>query len=523
MTCKILTGCALQQLPTLGDQSINCCVTSPPYWGLRDYGVTGQMGLEKSPDEYVATMVAVFREVRRVLRDDGTLWLNLGDSYASAWACNRRSKLGAGSPDLSERMPRGIVRGKRMERGHGRWGGGNNPAPGLKEKDLIGIPWSVAKALQSAFYAGRIKNEHDRIWLSAIIDGEGSISGYHHTRKDDGDVRTGININITNSNTDLLDKAQVIWPASRQEHMPSGLGHFGNRNIFRWVPFSAEEKSSLLQELYPHLIAKKKQALLAWNFLEMMKGSKKIMHLPSTSHDAKSKRSWICHSLSKLNSGVVVDIPDWILEPPSLYESGWYLRSDIIWHKPNCMPESVTDRPTRCHEYIFLLSKSRKYFYDSDAIKEPCSESTAARVSQDVENQAGSTRANGGAKTNGAMKAVVSKQRGHSRRHDGFNDRWDQMEREEQCSGMRNKRDVWRVAPANYKAAHFATFPPDLIRPCILAGCPLGGAVLDPFAGSGTTGQVALSHGRSFVGIELNPAYVKLIEDRMANTQPGFM
>jgi DNA modification methylase len=205
----------------------------------------------------------------------------------------------------------------------------------------------------------------------------------------------------------------------------------------------------------------------------------------------------------------------------ALQADGWYLRSDIIWAKPNCMPESVTDRPTRSHEYIFLLTKSRKYFYDADAIKEPCSESTEKRVAQDVESQAGSVRANGGAKTNGPMKAVVSKQRGHSRRHDGFNDRWDQMERTGQCSGMRNKRDVWTVAPANYKEAHFATFPPDLIKPCILAGCPVGGTVLDPFAGSGTTGQVALEYGRKFVGIELNPDYVKLIEQRLANTQPG--
>jgi DNA modification methylase len=331
---KILTGDALAMLRTLPDASVDCCVTSPPYWGLRDYGIEGQIGREDSPEAFAAALVLVFREVRRVLKDEGTLWMNLGDSYASAWPCSRVSAIGNGS----------LENGKRENRPP------RLPA-GLKEKDLIGIPWRVAFALQA---------------------------------------------------------------------------------------------------------------------------------------------------------------------------DGWFLRSDIIWAKPNCMPESVTDRPTRSHEYIFLLSKSRKYFYDADAIKEPCSESTEKRVAQDLENQAESARANGGAKTNGTMKAVVSKQRGHSRRHEGFNARWDQMEKSEQCSGVRNKRDVWTVSPAQYAEAHFATFPPALITPCVLAGCSAGGTVLDPFAGSGTTGQVAIENGRNFVGIELNPAYVKLMESRLFKSQPGF-
>lgn len=327
---QIITGDAVKSLAQMAESSVDCCVTSPPYWGLRNYNVDGQIGIEKTPSEYVENIRAVFREVFRILKPKGTLWLNLGDSYASKWACNRRSEMGAGSPPIEQRQDR---------------------LAGLKEKDLIGIPWRVAFALQS---------------------------------------------------------------------------------------------------------------------------------------------------------------------------DGWYLRSDIVWVKPNCMPESVTDRPTRAHEYIFLFSKSKKYFYNADAIKEPCSESTEKRLAQDVENQAGSTRANGGAKTNGPMKAVASKQRGHSRRHDGFNERWDQMPKPEQCSGLRNKRDVWTVAPANYKGAHFATFPTDLIIPCVLAGCPSGGTVLDPFAGSGTSGEVAMSLGRNFVGIELNPDYVKLIHRRLLMAQPGF-
>lgn len=329
---SVYCGDALTVLRSMPDESVQCCVTSPPYWGLRNYGVEGQLGLEKTPAEYVAKMVEVFREVRRVLKNDGTCWVNLGDTYASAWACNRRSQVGSGSPKLEERMDR---------------------LGGLKEKDLVGIPWRFAFGVQ---------------------------------------------------------------------------------------------------------------------------------------------------------------------------DDGWWLRSDIIWDKPNCMPESVRDRPTRAHEYLFLLTKKERYYYDADAIKEPCTESTVERLSQDVENQIGSLRANGGAKTNGTMKAVgkIDKQRGHSRRHDGFNDRWDKMERSEQCSGFRNKRDVWRIAPATYSDAHFAVMPAELANPCILAGSKPGDTILDPFGGSGTTAQVALETGRKAVLIELNPEYVELIK-RRTDITPGLL
>lgn len=314
-TLQILIGDCREVLRTIPDESVQCCVTSPPYWGLRDYGVEGQIGQEKSPEEYVRTLLGVFREVRRMLKTDGTCWLNLGDSYASK-----------------------IV-------------------PGYKSKDLIGIPWMAAFAL-------------------------------------------------------------------------------------RW--------------------------------------------------------------------------------------DGWWLRSDIIWSKPNCMPESVTDRPTRSHEYIFLLTKSEHYFYDYRAIKEPCSKSFL----NDPRHEKGSNENNikNGYEENGAqnpkgphrlfgrerskMNGDGDKQRGHSRRHAGFNDRWDKMSHAEQCAGMRNKRDVWTVSPASYKEAHFATFPPKLITPCILAGSAAGDTILDPFAGSGTTGEVAISNGRKFIGIELNPSYEPMIKKR---------
>jgi len=332
MTITILTGCCLSILSTLPDQSINTCITSPPYWGLRDYGQPGQLGLEPTPEEYVANIVKVFREVRRVLRDDGTLWLNLGDSYQNA-----KGQSGGIDPKQPARR-----HGLRPQ---------DKSIPGLKPKDLVGIPWRVAFALQA---------------------------------------------------------------------------------------------------------------------------------------------------------------------------DGWYLRQDVIWHKPNPMPESVTDRPTKSHEYIFLLSKSERYHYDHEAIREPATHSSITRWQQDIDSQEGSHRANGGQKSNGTMKAVGGprrgeKQRGHSRRHDGFNDRWDGMTKEEQAAMGRNKRSVWTVATKPFSEAHFATFPPELIEPCILAGCPAGGTILDPFFGAGTTGLVAARHQRHCIGIELNPDYVQLAQRRISD------
>ena len=218
----------------------------------------------------------------------------------------------------------------------------------------------------------------------------------------------------------------------------------------------------------------------------------------------------------------------------ALQADGWYLRSDIIWAKLNCMPESVTDRPTRSHEYIFLLSKSERYFYDHEAIKEPCiydvnGTGTAARKArQNVDGKSMPTAERNGMRPAGYKNSVnfdgknkgAEKQRGHSRKHAGFNDRWDNMEKEEQCTGMRNKRDVWTIAPANYPDAHFATYPPALIKPCVLAGTKAGDTVLDPFGGSGTTGQVALELGRKAILCELNSEYVKLIK-RRTNITPG--
>lgn len=290
---QILQGDALSVLATMESESVQTCVTSPPYWGLRDYGIEGQSGLEKSPEEYVSNLVKVFREVKRVLRDDGTFWLNLGDSYVASGGNTK----GASSDGAVGRSWSGLK---------------TKSAAGLKIKDLVGIPWLTAFALRA---------------------------------------------------------------------------------------------------------------------------------------------------------------------------DGWYLRSDIIWSKPNPMPESVTDRPTKAHEYIFLFSKNPKYYYDTSAIAEP---------------NRGINRPNFDGKRGTLPKGS-----------------YQGIDRCGNNGDTRNKRSVWTVTVKSYKGAHFATFPPDLIRPCVLAGAPVGELVLDPFCGAGTAGVVATEYGRRFLGIELNPEYVLLAQERI--------
>jgi DNA modification methylase len=358
----VLQGDCLEMLRELPAESVDCCVTSPPYWGLRDYGHPGQIGLEPTVDEFIAKLVEVFREVRRVLKADGTCWVNMGDSYAGSWgAQGRQGANGVMSDRAVAKIRQKSMISEAQIKAHPLGGartGSLDKAPGCKPKDLIGQPWMLAFALRT---------------------------------------------------------------------------------------------------------------------------------------------------------------------------DGWYLRQDIIWAKPNPMPESVRDRCTKAHEYIFLLSKSERYYYDQEAIREPVSLNTHARLSQSVDAQIGSARANGGAKTNGNMKAVARKRRPSGwalsdsgekigrypriKDNDSFNSAMAVMPDD------RNKRSVWTVNTFSFSEAHFATYPPDLIRPCIRAGCPVGGTVLDPFGGSGTTGQVALEEGRSAILIELNPEYIPLIEKRTTVTR----
>lgn len=359
MTVTIINADCREALKGLADASVQACVTSPPYFGLRDYGVDGQIGLEISPQAFVAEMVAVFREVRRVLRDDGTLWLNLGDSYASQGGAKQTPHLGKHFVDRA-RGKEVISRSKRLPRGEGRWGGGGAAVgEGLKPKDLMGIPWRVAFALQ---------------------------------------------------------------------------------------------------------------------------------------------------------------------------DDGWYLRQDIIWSKPNPMPESVLDRCTKAHEYLFLLSKSATYYFNADAIAEPLAASSVSRLAQDIAGQQGSDRVPG--KSNGPMKAVRAKGNRKTFRGGGIytqgqsfdNDAVpanDSVGNEPNEKDTRNRRSVWTIATQPFKEAHFATFPPQLVEPCIMAGSPIGGLVLDPFGGAGTTGMVADRLQQDAVLIELNPEYAALARRRINADVPG--
>jgi len=325
---KILQGNCIDKIKELEDNSIDCVVSSPPYFGLRDYGVDGQFGLEKSYKDYLANTVKIFETFKPKLKNTATIWWNVGDSYSS----------GKRTSTTNQSL-----------RGDKNYGVTRTPVQnGIKEKDLLMIPNRVAIALQDA---------------------------------------------------------------------------------------------------------------------------------------------------------------------------GWYIRSEIIWHKPNPMPESVRDRPTSCHEKIWLITKNKKYYYDHESIKEPITDTTAIRLLQkNIDNQKGSSRANGGMKSNGNMKAMgrkkFDKNMGGSGTsfvdHSGYK----KADGTYMINPTRNKRNVWTITTKPFKDAHFATFPKDLIEPCIKAGCPEGGVVLDPFGGSGTTGIVAALNNRNAILIELNQNYINIANKR---------
>lgn len=315
MMNKIIIGDALESLKQVPDETVDCCVTSPPYYGLRDYGVAGQIGLEETPDEYIDRLVETFREVRRTLKPDGTLWVVIADSYAGS------GKGAAAYPDNAAKYKQGTNKGM-----VGAINTTKVKTPGIKPKDLIGIPWMLAFALRA---------------------------------------------------------------------------------------------------------------------------------------------------------------------------DGWYLRSDIIWNKPNVMPESVKDRCTKSYEHVFMFAKSRRYHFDSEAVMVP--------AHYDGRKE---TLNKGSSKYQDTVVPGHSPQSQHTAGKP--HERW----RFKDGKPVKNRRDVWTVCTRPYKGAHFATFPPELIEPCILAGSRTGGTVLDPFIGSGTTAEVASRLGRDCIGIELNPEYAALIKER---------
>lgn len=528
---KILQGNVIDVLREIPDEVVQTVVTSPPYWGARNYGTPpqvwggvsdcdhnfsietnprrtryssdfneksakqttnkgsfeyiesgkgamcskcgawiGSLGHEPTPQMFVENLVIIFREMRRVLRKDGTFWLNIGDCYAG-------SSGASGGPGLS-------TKGKRAEK----TGTNKRLRPtkieGLKPKDLVGIPWSLAEALRQPYYTGRIRNELDRAWIAAMMDGQGTICGFEHNRSDDESLRTGISVCITNSNIPLLDEVERIWHTSKRGKNVHSDNHFGERIVYRWIVHGVENKSLFLREIYPYLIAKKKQALLAYNFLEFSKKAKSLAR-SKEAESIKQKRLWLVRSISKLNHGETVDIPNWVKEPPILYEKGWYLRCDNVWAKSNPMVESVKDRCTRCHEYIFHFSKSRKYFYDQDAVRNAPKPKYAGK------------------------KIGLAPKRKGTLRNDGG--------RSFQVNGKKgaNKRSVWTFSTNSFRGGHYASFPEELATAPILAGSRENDIVLDPFSGSGTTGVVALRFNRKYIGIELNDEYIKVSEERI--------
>ena len=495
---EIIQGDCLDVLPTLDAESVHCVVTSPPYWGLRDYNVNGQLGLESTPDEFVEKMVQVFREVRRVLRKDGTLWLNLGDSYNAH----------PGQRKTTDKI------GDKQNTNAGSNTVGSRHCDGLKPKDLCGIPWRLALALQQPYYTGSIRDERDRIWLAAMIDGEGCM--FIHKRKagrDNGQGYKakkdsyGAGLEVSNTNPHIPHRCLEL--TGKGSICQQESGKFGRKQtLYRWNVRSNECRD-ILRELYPHFVAKQHEARLA-------------IGCPVDGKDAIAAHE----SLKAIHQGddPTIDFP----APPSMFEPGWYLRSDIIWAKNNPMPESVTDRCTKAHEYLFLLTKAPRYYYDAEAVREG-----------DGGKPAGNRDGFAGYNTTRVNQSPMSG--GLAIHH------W------EPGTG-RNRRSVWTIPTKPYPKAHFATFPPALVEPCILAGtsaegcCPecgapwerakettapgfrptcecLGGypevltpvpcTVLDPFAGSGTVLEVARKNGCDAVGIELSPEYCKLIENRL--------
>lgn len=567
----ILTGDVLDMLKTLPDESVQTVVTSPPYWGLRDYGtatweggdadclhrkselrrgvnladsavstrggakkiaeagwitysdvcgqcgairIDRQIGLERTPQEYVDKMVSVFREVRRVLRDDGTLWLNLGDSYVGS-ATTGEKRPGAGRAD-------GIVddRAQRNRNGIG-------IVPGLKPKDLVGIPWRVAFALQAdgwvlrseiiwqkpnpmpesvtdrptkaheqiflfckarwtGNYPPHTMRESDARWMALLLETEGNIAIRRYTVKRLV-PQHALQVAIANSDRTILEAAQRI----------AGCGAIleakgTNRPVF-YLQWTTKEASALLWEMYPYLFGKQRQAAIGLMLEERRSNTNKGLrddifrkegrHFFLREEElALREKMWM--AVKCLNKHQPVDL-SWLREPD---EGQW-------------IPE--------------------RYFYDVEAIKEPGSYQGEYKTPDGWDTTTGQG-GHGSFHKNGREKGFKKsdKQRGHSRRHDGLN-RWDQMEKAQQCSGTRNKRSVWTIATQPYPEAHFATFPQKLIEPCILAGSRPGDVVLDPFGGAATTGVVARRLGRRAILIELNPKYVELAQRRLSGVSMG--
>jgi len=461
---------------------------------LRDYGTQGQLGLEKTPDEYVANMVAVFREVRRVLKDDGVLWLNLGDSYNSGAEIGRhdaRVKKGVGAS--------GKFFGTTREYG--------NRACGLKPKNLVGIPWRVAFALQQPYERHVITDPVWRGWFAGLVDGEGCYSCVAVPPTNGINESHSTRLQIRMADIEAVEHVVAITGMNSvtYDQHPASMIENGQRPAQQWK-VSGDKMADLTADIFPFLTVKRRQAIVAWNLQSLKVPTKRGQPIPESNME---KRRFLYNLLHDLNQRRQTDLPSWLSIPTYYSEQGWYLRSDCIWSKPNPMPESVTDRPTKAHEYIFLMSKSARYYYDAGAIAElaepfhPRGPNNALdrpktpdpRKKQDALGKPTYTGFNARWK---AKKAEASP------RHD--RNAWNENNGRGFIpkTDKRNKRSVWTISTRPYHGSHFATFPEEIPRLCILAGSRPGDVVLDPFGGTGTTAKVALELGRKPVHIDLS-------------------
>ena len=296
-------GDALAYAQAMPPASVDLVVTSPPYWRLRDYTHPDQWGQERTPEEYVARLVELFRELRRVLKPRGNVLLNLGDTYYN--------NPGAGSATMTTGNRAAVALVGRQKR--------VIPHPSIRIKELVGIPWMAVEALRRPYYTGRIKSEAERAWMAAMIDGEGSISCFSYVRLDDKGHRDGVQICVTNASTRLLDECYRIWPTSRQQHNRHGAGHLGNLPTYRWIVHGIENKLLFLRELYPYLIAKRQQALLAYNLLLLMADAKRLGPV-GQGEAVREKRVLLTRLVSQANHAADVETPAWCVEPPSLLD-----------------------------------------------------------------------------------------------------------------------------------------------------------------------------------------------------------
>lgn len=500
MSVRIIQGDVRERLKELPPDSVDCCVTSPPYYGLRDYGVAGQIGLEETPDAYIQELVNVFREVRRVLKPTGTVFLNLGDSYAGG------GHGGGGSYEAERNWRKGSP-----EKNKGNFNrDGLGRITGLKPKDLLMIPARVALALQAPWAARTIQRDVDRAWLAALIDGEGTIGiRRHDSYSSGGDGRSPSQdgfvpfVSIANSDVALLEKCAEItgYGAPRIKQRADTADKRGivtRRDCYAWR-LDGNKAIDVIRDVYEFLIAKRRQAIFAFTLDCSNKAGRSLRGNGALPADEQAKRETLKALCQRANQRQQLDMPDWCLEPTIKLEPGWWLRSEIIWAKPNPMPESVTDRPTSAHEKMYLLAKAERYYFDADAVREEAS--WTRENNPEWQKQRATTNAKKGA--------------GNRNAADGGFTQW-------RAEDGRNIRNVWTIATQPYSEAHFATFPPALIEPCIKAGCPKGGTVLDPFGGAGTTGLVADRLERSAILIELNPEYAAMAEKRICGDAPLF-